>query len=282
MYYSVLIETTEKEDKSNKNKEYFEFDKTDLEVIKKKIVEPYLNRKNFRFDGYDMGKKEISRIKIKRTNDTTSKIAENETRRGQAMNELRIGSYTSKNIFFLDKYAMDITDIVIDEVVASISSLQNNEGQKQMSQIIDKSKIFIVHGRDDLAKTEVARFVEKIGLEAIILSEQANGGKTIIEKIEAHTDVGYGIVLYTPCDEGNLIGEATKPRARQNVVFEHGYLIGKLERKNVCALVKGDIEKPNDISGVVYITLDEHEGWHKKLVKELREAGYKIDANKII
>lgn len=116
-----------------------------------------------------------------------------------------------------------------------------------------------MHGHDPGAKYAVARFVEKIGLEAIILHEQASSGNTIIEKIEANSNVGFGIVLYTPCDLGasQEEKELLKPRARQNVVFEHGYLMGKIGRENVCALVKGDIEKPTDIAGVVYISMDE-------------------------
>ena len=148
---------------------------------------------------------------------------------------------------------------------------------------MDKSKVFIVHGHDDAAKEAVARFVEKIGFEAIILHEQASSGKTIIEKIEEYTNVGFGIVLYTPCDLVASKGEKDhpKPRARQNVVFEHGYLIGKIGRENVCALVKGDIETPTDISGVVYIKMDEGDGWKLAAAKEMKKSGYDVDLNKI-
>lgn len=135
-----------------------------------------------------------------------------------------------------------------------------------------KKKIFIVHGHDNEVKLEVARFIEKIGLEPIILHEQVNSGMTVIEKIEKYSDVEFGIVLYTPCDLGYVKGKKKekKARARQNVVFEHGYLIGKLGRNNVCALVKGDIELPNDISGIVYIQLDSNGSWKIPLAKELK------------
>ena len=71
-------------------------------------------------------------------------------------------------------------------------------------------------------------------------------------------------------------------RARQNVVFEHGFLIAKLGRRNVCALVKDKLEIPNDISGVVYIPMDSHKAWQIALAKELRQAGYDIDMNEVI
>ncbi|WP_028889404.1 TIR domain-containing protein [Tenacibaculum ovolyticum] len=147
---------------------------------------------------------------------------------------------------------------------------------------LDLTKVFIVHGHDELLKNEVARFVEKLNLESIILHEQASSGKTIIEKIEEYSNVGFGIALYTPCDVGNKKSEKSelKSRARQNVVFEHGFLIGKIGRENVCALVRGQLEKPNDISGVVYISTDEE--WKLSLAKEMRNSGYQIDMNLVI
>lgn len=148
---------------------------------------------------------------------------------------------------------------------------------------INRSKVFIIHGHDDGAKNEVARFVEKLGLEAVILHEQVNSGDTIIEKLEKHTDVGFAIVLYTSCDIGGVKTEPAKlkPRARQNVVFEHGLLIGKIGRANVIALVKEEVEIPNDVSGVVYETMDSKGAWKFQLAREIKASGYDIDMNKV-
>lgn len=146
----------------------------------------------------------------------------------------------------------------------------------------NKRKVFIVHGRDNEAKQEVSRFIEKLGLEAIVLHEQAIAGMTIIEKIEHYSnDADFALVLYTACDYGYGVDEMNIPpknRARQNVVFEHGYLMAKLGRKNVCSLVEGNIETPNDISGVVYVSFDQHGAWKIEVVKELRACGYAINS----
>ncbi|MBY0346566.1 MAG: nucleotide-binding protein [Neisseriaceae bacterium] len=146
---------------------------------------------------------------------------------------------------------------------------------------IDLSKIFIVHGRDNELKQEVARFIENLGFKAIILHEQANKGQTIIQKFEANSDVGYAIILYTPCDEGRIKGGDLQSRARQNVVFEHGYFMAKLGADKVCLLRKGDVERPNDIQGLTYHDID-GDTWKVKVAQELKEAGYDVDMNKLL
>jgi predicted nucleotide-binding protein len=138
-------------------------------------------------------------------------------------------------------------------------------------------QVFIVHGHDDIAKFEMASFIKNLSLEPIILHLQASSGRTIIEKIEHYSNVGFGVILYTPCDFGGKAGALKiEHRARQNVVFEHGYLIGKLGRARVAAMVKGEVETPNDISGVVYIALDPADTWKEQLKREMRAAGFAV------
>jgi len=143
--------------------------------------------------------------------------------------------------------------------------------------VFNTSQVFIVHGHDDLAKLEMADFIESLNLQPIILHMQASSGRTIIEKIEHYSNVGFSVVLYTPCDVGSKVGALNGSyRARQNVVFEHGYLIGKLGRPRVAAVVKGTVETPNDISGVVYVSLNEQGRWKEELKKEMRSVGYQV------
>ena len=144
------------------------------------------------------------------------------------------------------------------------------------------SMVFVIHGHDEAAKLAVVRFLERLELEPVILAEQPSEGKTIIEKFESHADVGYAIALLTPDDVGSRQGgDATQPRARQNVIFELGYFIGRLGRKRVCALTKGQPEIPSDYSGVAYIPMEPN-AWEMALIKELRAAGFDVDANKML
>ncbi len=138
----------------------------------------------------------------------------------------------------------------------------------------DTKRVFIVHGHDGEALQGVARFIEKIGLDPIILHEQANQGQTIIEKIEHNADVGFAVVLLTPDDVLTDKNSNRVLRARQNVMLELGYFLGHLGRARVCALKKDGVEIPSDYDGVVWVPLDENDGWQKKLFKELKAAGY--------
>ena len=143
----------------------------------------------------------------------------------------------------------------------------------------DYSKVFIVHGHDGELKEAVARVIERQGIKSIILSEQVNRGATIIEKIEVNSDVNGAICLFTSDDFGRGKNESIdNPRARQNVVFEAGYFVGKLGRENVILISDGNIELPSDLQGVVYSNKNE---WKFQVLKELKAIGYYIDYNKI-
>lgn len=147
----------------------------------------------------------------------------------------------------------------------------------------DQSSIFIVHGHNTEVKQSVARVIEKLGLKPIILHEQANSGMTVIEKFEKHSNVGFAIILLTDDDEGKSKREADLGnRARQNVILEMGYFIGKLSRSRVLPLYSEGVELPSDIHGLLYVPLDKAENWKFSIVKELNAVGYTVDANLLL
>ena len=150
----------------------------------------------------------------------------------------------------------------------------------------ERKEVFIVHGRDHGAKETIAREVEKWGLKTVILHEQPNKGRTIIEKFEELARrASFAIVLLTPDDFGVLkdkTDDQHNPRARQNVVLELGYFIGKLGRERVCPIYKGEIELPSDLDGVLYIRMDEPGAWRQKLAQEMASAGLPIAGSAIL
>ncbi len=142
-------------------------------------------------------------------------------------------------------------------------------------------RVFVVHGHDEGARETVARFLMQLGFEPIILHEQANQGRTVMEKVEAHGQVDFAVVLLTPDDEGCAKGGTPKPRARQNVLLELGYFLGRLGRARVCALKRGTLEVPSDIAGVVWESMESN-SWKQALGRELEAAGHEIDWNKVM
>lgn len=144
--------------------------------------------------------------------------------------------------------------------------------------------VFIVHGHAAGTKETVARFLERLlSRKPIILHEQPDGGRTVIEKFESHAaTAAAAVVLLTGDDVGGLAGADLKPRARQNVILELGYFIGVLGRSRVVVLHDPGVEVPSDLSGLLYIQLDPADGWRRLLARELASAGLDIDAHALL
>jgi predicted nucleotide-binding protein len=179
-----------------------------------------------------------------------------------------------------------------NDLETAILSLQNylsdfseepTERQSQTNHSGNNKNVFVVHGKNDGIKAQVANLVQKVRLNPIILHEQANEGKTIIEKFEKHTDVKAAIVLFTGDDVGRYKDDAhDEKRPRQNVIFEAGYFMGKLGRKNTIILAEERLNIQSDLQGYIYIPLDEHQRWHIDLARELKTIGFDIDMNDLI
>ena len=171
-----------------------------------------------------------------------------------------------------------------DEPLNESQHTPDNEESSDTPQHTFGNEVFIVHGHDDEAKVTVARFVENLGIEATILHEQANRGQTIPEKFEEHaSEAGFAIILLTPDDVGASKDERDnlKPRARQNVVLELGYFWGRLGRERVCVLYKEEVELPSDMQGILYVPMDNFDGWKHKLAREMKQAELPVDLNKL-
>ena len=151
------------------------------------------------------------------------------------------------------------------------------------SSMVDSKDIFIVHGHNNEVKIDVARTLDHLGLNPIILHEKPNQGKTIIEKFEMFSNVGYAVVLLTADDTGKSeSANQYNARARQNVILELGFFLGRLGRSKVCSLYEVGVELPTDLDGILWVELDVSGGWKTKLIRELQAAGYPVDANHIL
>lgn len=158
---------------------------------------------------------------------------------------------------------------------------EDDENTPKNDSKINNNKVFIVHGHNGELKYKTAELLRKLGIEPIILHDQPNSCRTIIEKIEDFgSEASAAIILFTPDDVGKAVSEdEPKSRGRQNVVFEAGCFMGLLGRNNTI-LIKSDdsIELPGDLDGIVY----SDSANEFIIAKELKSMGFDIDLNKIL
>jgi hypothetical protein len=141
------------------------------------------------------------------------------------------------------------------------------QGEQNRDQTVSR-RVFIVHGRDDGAKNEVALFLRKIGLEDIILHQRPSRGRHLLTKFQEEAQgASFAVVLMTPDDEGGIVGGEHQKRARQNVVFELGFFIGIFGTPRVAALIRPGVEKPSDFDGVCWIDFVAGGNWKNELAR---------------
>ncbi|MEI3535419.1 MAG: nucleotide-binding protein [Bacilli bacterium] len=273
MYYHLIIEV-KPEQKNEKKFNVYVYNQTKEQIIHN-FAQKYIKGENFIANGYSLDKSNTTRFKIV---SSQLKIEELASQKSKQLPANVIGFYRKEDIVTSDSLVIDETQNIFDEITEKTII-------KNQSKIKDSNCVFIVHGHDINKITEVENFVRSIGFEPIVLFKETDIGETIIEKIEKNSSKSiYGIVIYTKCDEGYEVGHEIekKFRARQNVVFEHGYLMAKLGRDHVCAILEDDtIETPGDISGIIYKRFDNNGLWKYDIAKSMSAVGIKVDLNRI-
>lgn len=264
MYYHVVIKTysdaTHEEKQINLSKQ----------ALLSQFIKPYENNSPLVIDGKIIKINDIRQIKI---------FSSRSRKDGREISILQNLGFSGSN--------SDFFDVTSDFVKWVPGYINKNSDKKIIEQRDQSNQIFIVHGHDEEMKLAVARTLEKLGLEPIILHEQLNQGRTTIEKFESYSEnVSFAIVLLSPDDIGYKKDQSPRPsmfRARQNVILELGYFMGKLGRKNVFVLHRkeSNFELPSDILGTLYTPFDPHNGWKLTLSNELKAAGYDIDFGKL-
>jgi len=177
---------------------------------------------------------------------------------------------------------------LVNTVKEEIELFGSEETEKTSSPSSDGehgNRVFVVHGHDEELKQSVARTIDRLGLESVILHEKPNKGRTIIEKFHDYSAVGFAVCLLSADDIGRAVGSSEDSyRARQNVVLELGFFLGRLGRERVAAIYRPheQFELPSDYSGVLFIEYDNEGAWRFKLAKELKATGYQLNVDSIL
>jgi predicted nucleotide-binding protein len=244
----------------------FEPDLTYEDLIGK-IAVPFLKRDRFFCGGVVIEPKTVKEVRFNSTAQPSSELMPLIRARNAA------SQIISNPEWDLTWEGTDITRKVLDDASQRIQDKSPNASSKQQH----SDRVFLVHGHDLTALDQAEILVRRFGLTPIILREMASGGRTLIEKIEAHSDVGFAIILLTPDELGGKSAAALSPRARQNVIWEWGYLVGKLGRNRVVCIYKTGVELPSDMGGIVTINVgNDLREKTDELRKEFITAGYHL------
>lgn len=291
MFYHVIIDLI----KESKQKEWgggyeIKSDIDSLEVVKTKYTDLYQYGEAIVINGKTIESDQIDRIRVFQSNESAKTLK-------FGVKQQREYNERNSDVLVVGFYFDDLRSAILKEEEITNDLIAFPKGKKpklndkpKTQQIFVRNnpqKVFIVHGRDESLIHEVQLFLSRFSIEGIVLNQQINGGKTIIEKLLALTneeDIGFAIVLYTPDDEGKIkeeLDSSLKARARQNVIFEHGLLVGRLGREKVVSLCKDPekLEIPNDLAGVIYEAYDKTGNWKIKIAREMKAQGYPVDLN---
>jgi predicted nucleotide-binding protein len=251
--------------------------------LQRTIVEPFLKGQAFMCGGEPIPTEDVERIQINVTDKPSGQLLPMIRERRKKSRAIALGI---PDEWYVTKEGTDVTRQFLKRAPGKA------EGTLERTETATGKNIFIVHGRDDNSKLELARMLEGLHLKVVILSEQPEKGRTVIEKLEQETmDIGYAFVILTPDDVGmesvnydkaksekrKLQDVGLRYRARQNVVLELGYFVGKIGRRRVYCLYKGDIERPSDIHGVIFKRFEKSiSECYEAIIKELSAVGYDI------
>ncbi len=270
-YFHALIVLKNKE-----ADELFEYDLSELEAITD-IAAPFVSQTPFLFGGAIVQPNSADRLKIVKTEGTAEEIATNLVQQYRR-NRVMIGINMAKEgIVKRAEESIDVTR----QILQKAQSMQTGVGLRSLAancETADGPKtVFIVHGHDLNLLKDLELVLRRWDIDPVVLSQKPNRGMTLVQKFETHAAVAFAFVLLTPDDCGGKENCELRPRARQNVIWEWGYMVGRLGRENVCCFYREGVELPSDLEGIV--TINVNDGLDNKLEeirKELKEAGFKI------
>ena len=155
-----------------------------------------------------------------------------------------------------------------------------------------KSRVFVVHGRNEKIRRALFDFLRAIDLKPIEWSEAVRLTGTpsphigeIIDAAMLHAQAI--VVLFTGDDQVRLRDEflwindpvyerETTPQSRPNVIFEAGLALGKYPERTILVQV-GNLRPFSDIAGRHFVRLRNSSKSRQELAQRLKLAGCEVD-----
>jgi predicted nucleotide-binding protein len=177
--------------------------------------------------------------------------------------------------------------ICTEKFLPPIQKSETTVAQPAKSGSTIRRRIFVVCGTDDTMKQAVTEALVKLWLVPVVMCEEPSQGRKIVERFADYADVGFAVVLLSPDDSMYDKDESPtkrKLRPRQDVVFELGFLLGKLGKGNVLVFHRecANFEGPTGFEGIKSVAFDDRDSWKIALIRELNNCGYIVDADRIL
>ncbi len=238
------------------------------------------------YDDYSKVKLSISKAEIFAKHNMTSESCQYFKEKMKAIEFYSYNSYLLEERSNKDIWENGKRELIgyIDNMKLDYGLSNSNSSTKSPKNNLNFKDIFIVHGHDREMLLDAEKLINNLDLNPKILQDEADKGRTVIEKFEDHSDVDFAIILLSPEDKFYTdLEDPTKivTRSRQNVILELGYFFSKLGRDHIIVLHREDksFEFPSDIFGLIYQPYSR--GWENDVVDELQSFGFDIDKNKI-
>ena len=174
-------------------------------------------------------------------------------------------------------YFSELANERFDRIEGMLADLilesKSSSGKIDSSNLQRSDNVFIVYGHDEYAALQMEKIIRGFDLNPILLSDQANKGRTLIQKfLEEAKDIAYAFVLFTPDD--NVTNQSEEyQQARPNVIFELGWFCGKIGLENVSIVCKKGTKIPSDLDGIMRIDYEfKIEDQYKKIMRELKSS----------
>jgi predicted nucleotide-binding protein len=206
--------------------------------------------------------------------------------------ETRKAKEQQKNTLYLEDDAEeDIEEYDYDEnkdteeleILENKKEIQSKKMMEDMGES-NRPKVLMIHGRNEEKNFAVADFLKKLDLDLINSPDELDSGFNLIEQFEKNSSVDFAVILLTGDDIVYPKGKSKepKPRPAQNVIFEFGFLIGRLKKNLICGLYEEGLDLPSEYERNIFIPYDKGGLWKLLLARAMKTAKIDVDMNNAI
>jgi len=134
---------------------------------------------------------------------------------------------------------------------------------------LDSKKILVFTSGEKNVSSEVTVFLSKIGLSPVSVSKNINQHDEMFSLIARNRDAAYAVVV---------LG-SDKTNSNNETAYGLGLLVGAMGQDKVSVVVNNKMMGIDTYTGVTYVPVDPAGAWKFMMIRNLKTAGFDVDAN---